>query len=73
METTGFEQTLILTLLVLVLVGGLISLYPAIKNRHFMVFNILIAVLFIGFSVFAGYGLGKDIYHCDILQIPNCD
>jgi hypothetical protein len=72
-ETTGFEQILILVLLALVFIGGVISLYPVIKDRRFMVANILVAVLFVGFSIMAGYGLGKDVYHCDILQIPNCD
>ncbi len=72
-HTTGGEQILILGLLFLVFIGGVISLYPAIKTGRLMVFNIVIGLLFVGFSVLAGYGLGVDVYHCDILQIPNCD
>ncbi len=72
-QTTTYEQILILALIFLVFIGGIVSLYPVIKNRRLLVLNILVAVLFIGFSILAGYGLGKDFYHCDILQIPNCD
>lgn len=73
METTGHEQILIIALLALVFVGGVVSFYPVVKNRRLMILNILVAITFISFSVMAGYGLGKDIYRCDILQIPNCD
>lgn len=70
---TAYEQILILSLIFLVFIGGLVSLYPVIKNCRFMVLNIIVAILFIGFSFLGGYGLAKDFYHCDILQIPNCD
>lgn len=69
----GYEQILILFLIFLIFIGGLVSLYPVIKNRRFLVFNILIALIFISSSVMLGYALGKDFYHCNILQIPNCD
>lgn len=69
----GSEQILILGLLLLVGIGGIISLYPVIRHRRLMILNILVGVLLIGFSSMAGYGLGVDVYHCDILQIPNCD
>ena len=72
-HTTGYEQILILGLVFVIFIGGVVSLYPVVKTRRLMVLNILTAVLFIGFSIMAGYGLGVDIYHCDILQIPNCD
>lgn len=69
----AYMQAFILGLVFLVFVGGLISLYPVIKTRRLLVLNLLVAILFIGFSYLGGYGLAKDIYHCDILQIPNCD
>lgn len=68
-----YEQVLILGLIFLIFIGGLVSLYPVIKNRYFLFFNILIALIFICSSVMLGYALGKDFYHCNILQIPNCD
>lgn len=72
-HTTGSEQILIFGLISLVCIGGLISLYPAIKTRRLVILNIVVGVLLIGFSVMAGYGLGIDVYHCNILKIPNCD
>jgi len=72
-QTTGYEQVLILGLLSLVLIGGIVSLYPIVKNRRLMLLNILVGFFLVGFSIMAAYGLGLDIYHCDILQIPNCD
>ena len=70
---TGYEQILILGLVSLIFIGGIVSLYPVVKTRRLMFLNILVSVLFVGFSLLGGYGLGKDFYHCDILQIPNCD
>ena len=72
-HTTGYEQIFILGLLSLVFIGGVVSLYPAMKARRLMVLNVVVGVLLVGFSVVAGYGLGSDVYHCDILRIPNCD
>ncbi len=72
-NTSGFEQIVIFSLLFLVFIGGIVSLYPAIKTRRLMVPNILLGVLFTGFAILAGWGLGVDVYHCDILRIPNCD
>ncbi len=68
-----YEQFLILSLISFVFIGGIVSLYPAIRNLRFMVLNILVGILFVGFSVLGGYGMGVDFYHCEILKIPNCD
>lgn len=72
-HTTVYEQYLILGLLFLVLVGGIISLYPVLKTRRLMILNIVLSAFLISFALMAGYGLGMDVYHCDILRIPNCD
>jgi hypothetical protein len=72
-ETTSYEQLLVLILIALVGIGGLVALVPILKDKRLYVVNILIGVAFIAFALFAGYGLGIDFYHCDILKIPNCD
>ncbi len=71
--TTGYEQVLVLTLITLVGVGGLVTLVPLLREKKLYVVNAIIGVGFIIFALFAGYGLGVDVYHCDILKIPNCD
>ncbi len=74
LSASGYEeQYLILGLIVLVFVGGVVSLYPVIKERRILILNMLLAVLLIGFSCAAGYGLAEDFYNCNVLQIPNCD
>ncbi len=72
-EMTSYEQVLVLTLITLVGIGGLIALLPILKERRLYIANAVVGALFITFAVFAGYELGKDFYHCDILRIPNCD
>ncbi len=72
-NSTGYGQPFILGLLALVFVGGVVALYPVIKTRRLMLLNIVAGVLLVGFSIMAGYGLGVDVYHCDVLKIPNCD
>jgi hypothetical protein len=72
-QTTYQEQVLVLTLIALVGVGGVVALIPIFKNRSFYIVNAIVGLTFITFSIFAGYGLGIDFYHCDILKIPNCD
>jgi len=37
------------------------------------VMNVIVGATLVVFALFAGYGLGVDIYHSDILEIPNCD
>ena len=72
-QTTSYEQILVLGLIALVGVGGLVALFPLLKDRRFYVVNAIVGVAFVWFAVFGGYELGKDFYHCDILKIPNCD
>ena len=72
-QTTSYEQLLVLVLLALVGVGGLVALSPIWRDRRLYLVNAMVGLVFIIFSIFLGYGLGVDFYHCDILQIPNCD
>lgn len=72
-QTTGYEQILVLILIALVGVGGFVALLPILRDRRLYIVNALVGVVFIIFALFAGYGLGMDFYHCDILNIPNCD
>lgn len=72
-QTTGYEQVLVLVLIALVGVGGLSALMPIFRERRLYVMNAVVGVVLVAFAIFAGYGLGVDVYHCDILKIPNCD
>lgn len=72
-QTTSYEQFLVLLLIALVGVGGFVALHPILKEKRLYWVNVIVGVLFIAFAIFAGYGLGVDFYHCDILNIPNCD
>lgn len=72
-ETTKSEQYLVLALIALVGVGGLVALFPILKDRRIYIVNAILGAVFVAFAVSAGYGIGYDFYKCDILQIPNCD
>lgn len=72
-ETTSYEQVLVLALIALVGVGGLVALWPILKDKRLYVVNAIVGVAFVWFALFGGYALGYDFYKCDILQIPNCD
>ncbi len=73
LESAGYAQVFILGLLALVFVGGIVALYPVITTRRLLILNIVVGLVLVGFATVAGYGLGKDVYHCDVLKIPNCD
>lgn len=72
-QTTSYEQLLVLVLIALVGIGGLVALLPVWKDRRLYPVNAIVGAVFITFALFAGYGLSVDFYHCDILNIPNCD
>ncbi len=72
-QTTSYEQIFVLTLIALVGVGGVTSLLPILRERRLYVVNAIVGGVFFAFALFAGFGLGIDFYHCDILKIPNCD
>jgi hypothetical protein len=72
-QTTGYEQILVLVLIGLVGVGGLVTLLPMLKDRRIYIVNAIVGLMLVVFALFAGYGLGMDVYHCDVLKIPNCD
>lgn len=70
---TSYEQILVLSLIALVGVGGVVALWPVLRERRVYVVNAIVGVALVWFALFGGYELGKDFYHCDILKIPNCD
>lgn len=72
-ETTNYEQLLVLMLMALVGIGGLVSLWPILKDRRLYIINAVVGLALLAFALLAGYGLGYDFYKCDILKIPNCD
>jgi hypothetical protein len=64
--------------LLLLPAGALIAMRPMTAKgpggvRGFHIVNTAVAaVLLLAFAALA-FGLGSDIYACDILQAPNCD
>lgn len=72
-QATGYEQILVLILVALVGVGGIVALLPMLKDRRPYLVNAIVGAALVAFALFAGYGLGMDVYRCDILKIPNCD
>ena len=75
---TFLEQFFLFSLLGLVFIGGIISIYPSIKRGvdgkiNFYLSNFIVGVVLIIFSTMATYGLAEDFYKCEILRIPNCD
>ncbi len=72
-QTTNYEQIIVLVLVAFVGIGGFVSLLPILKEKRFYIVNAIVGVVLVVFSLFAGYGLGVDVYHCDVLRIPNCD
>lgn len=72
-QTTSYEQMLVLALIALVGVGGVVALLPLLTDKRLYIVNIIVGVVFVAFAIFAGYGIGIDVYRCDILKIPNCD
>jgi hypothetical protein len=72
-ESTKIEQHLVLVLIALVGVGGVVALFPILRDRRLYVVNAIVGVAFVFFALHAGYGIGYDFYKCDVLKIPNCD
>ena len=73
LHTSPQEYVLLPVVLLLVPIGAFIALRPMLRHRRLYVVNSLLAILLlVGFAAIA-YGLGMDIYRCEILQIPGCD
>lgn len=72
-QTTSYEQILVLALIALLGAGGIVALVPLLKEKRLYIVNAIVGTVLVAFALFAGYGLSIDVYHCDILKIPNCD
>lgn len=73
LHTSPQEYVLLPLVLLLLPAGAFIALRPMLGQRKFYIVNsLLAAVLLIAFAAIS-YGLGMDIYRCEILQIPGCD
>ena len=72
-QAMNYEHLLVLVLIALVGVGGVVALLPLLRERRLYRVNEIVGAACIAFTLFGGYELGKDFYHCDILKIPNCD
>jgi hypothetical protein len=63
----------IFILLLLVPIGGVITLMPMFQQRKIFLLNLLVGLFMISVFAMFVYGMGHDMYKCDILKIPNCD
>ncbi len=77
-HTSGREYVLLVSVLLLIAVGALVSARPMLRKaadgtRRLYLANAIVAALLFIFFIFVSVGLGSDIYRCDVLGIPNCD
>lgn len=77
-HTSLLEYVLLFIVLFLLPVGAFIAIGPmclkkAGAKRSFYLVNFTLAAVLLAAFVFISFGLGSDIYRCDVLQIPNCD
>lgn len=67
-----------LLLLLLFPAGAIVSLYPMLSKgkdgrREISILNGILSALLLAIFMFIFIPLAKDMYKCQILQIPNCD
>jgi len=67
-----------LILLFLFPIGAFIVTRPMLQKgitgtRTFYALNAVLALIILGVFVVFSYGLGQDLYRCEVLKIPNCD
>lgn len=77
-HTSIFEQVLLFSTLLLMLMGGIVALSPNVQmsedgKRHLYPLNIAIGAMLIIVAVVLIYAFGTEVYRCDVLGIPNCD
>ena len=69
---------LFILLLLLPLVGAFIAARPMFGKKpegekRFYLLNFIVAVVLLTGSIGLSIGLGREVYRCDVLKIPNCD
>jgi ethanolamine transporter EutH len=67
-----------LILLLLLPIGAYVAARPMLQKdesgkRKMLILNSIVAVTLIALFIPVFFGLGQDMYRCDILHIPNCD
>lgn len=77
-HTSPREYVLLTAVLLLMPVGALIAMLPALAldsggRRRFYAANCAIAVLLLIIFAVITAALGSEIYYCEFLQVPNCD
>ena len=77
-HTSAREYVLLAGLLALVLAGAFVAAAPMLRRgddgrRRFYPLNAALALGLGLMFVAISYGLGSDIYRCDVLGLPNCD
>ena len=77
-HTSAREYVMLAIVLGLIPVGAFIAARPMFHgsvdgHRRFYPVNAVVAALMCLVFVAVSFGLGSDIYRCDVLGIPNCD
>jgi hypothetical protein len=77
-HTSAREYALLAGLLALILFGAFVAARPMLRRgddgrRRFYPLNAALAAGLCLVFVALSYGLGSDIYRCDVLGVPNCD
>lgn len=71
---TSLQEYVLLPLVLLLFpLGALIAVRPLFRERKFYAVNSLLALFLLGAFAAIAFGLGMDIYRCEILRIPSCD
>jgi hypothetical protein len=76
-HTSAFEYVLLAVVLACLPVGAFVAAQPMLKRgadgKRVHLANAAVALVMLALFVILSFGLGSDIYRCDVLQIPNCD
>jgi hypothetical protein len=77
-HTSILEIGLLVFVLLLILVGAIVAAGPLFRQgadgkRRLHLLNIVVAFLLLTMFIVLLVGIGKEIYRCDILNIPKCD
>ncbi len=77
-HTSPFEYAMLVLVLIPILIGAFIALYPMLQKgvdgkRRIYIANTFVTFGLLAFFVTVTIALGSEIYTCDILQIPQCD
>ena len=77
-HTSAAEYALLAVVLLLLPLGAFVAARPLPSPRgggmrpvHAL--NVAVAALLVGAFVTLSWGVGSELYRCDVLRVPNCD